>query len=180
MSVSGISGTSFMNANAASIQSQQRQIQNQFQSLAEQFQNGSLAAEQTVALPQSPPATPQGPFVNGTIALPGNSASSATGTMATPGGSSTTQSSTRQAHGHSHHRRHLGVEGGPETDSDTPNTAPFGQLGQAVQASTSSSAQSSAQQAYGSVEQGLQNALNSDLITAQSAALEASSISLTA
>jgi hypothetical protein len=190
MSVSGISSTSFMNANSASIQSRQQQIQNQFQSLAQQYQNGSLAAEQTATLPQSPLATPQGPFINGTIASPGNSSSSAngpssagptgTGTVTTPGSSSTTQPSMRQAHGHSHHRRHLGVDGGPENDSDTPNTAPFGQLGQAVQASTSASSQSSAQQAYGSVQQGLQNALNSDLITAQSAALQASSISLTA
>jgi hypothetical protein len=185
MSVSGISSASFMNANAAYIQNQQRQIQNQFQSLAQQYQNGSLAAEQTAALPQNPQATPQGPFVSGTIASPGNASASSTtpaasGTVATPGGSSTTEPSTRQVHGHSHRHRHLGADGGPENDSDTPNTAPFGQLGQAVQASTSSPAQSSAQQAYGSVQEGLQNALNSDLITAQSAALQASSISLTA
>jgi hypothetical protein len=160
MSVSGISSSSFMSQNIANIQNQQQQIQKQFQSLAQEFQSGSLSAEQTTAQPQSPLAT---------------------GTLATPGGSSSLdgpsgpQSGSPQSHGHSHHHhRHFNVNGDPLYEAT--NTATFGQLGQPIQEANSPAAQ----QAYG-VQQDLQQiALNSDLITAQSAALQASSLSVTA
>lgn len=163
MSVAGVSSTSFMSQSVANNQNQQQQIQNQFRLLAQQFQTGSLSTEQTNALPQSPLAV-------GTVATPGSS---------TPAGWSDVQSGS-QAHGHWHHHHgHHHVDGGTnsESDSDSANSPSLGQLGQAIQATSSSSAQ----QAYGTVQQDLnQIALNSDLITAQSAALQASSLSLTA
>lgn len=158
MSVSGISSSSFISQNIANIQNQQQQIQKQFQSLAQEFQSGSLSTEQTTAQPQSP-------LVTGTLASPGSSSSSDGPSGAQPG--------SPQSHGHAHHHRHLSVSGDPL--SETANTS-LGQLGQPIQAANSSAAQ----QAYGSVQQDLQQiALNSDLITAQSAALQASSLSVT-
>ncbi len=158
MSVAGVSSTSFMNQNIASCQNQQQQIQKQFRTLALEFQSGNLSTAQTNALPQSPVAA-------GTGATPGNSS---------PAGWSDVHSES-QAHGHWHHHHGHRVDG--DTDSETSNSPSLGQLGQAIQATNSSSAQ----QAYGSVQQDLQQiALNSDLITAQSAALQASSLSLTA
>ncbi len=163
MSVAGVSSTSFMNQNIANCQNQQQQIQKQFQTLAQEFQSGSLSTEQTTAQPQSPLAA-------GTVATPGSSM---------PAGWSDVQSGSQAlGHGHHHHGHHH-VDGSTnsESDSDSANSPSLGQLGQAIQATSSSSAQ----QAYGRVQQDLnQIALNSDPITAQSAALQASSLSLTA
>lgn len=177
MSVAGINSTSFSSPNAAYIQNQQRQAQQQsFQSLAQEFQTGTLM-QPRASLPQ---AVAPGPSANGTIDLPGGGTAAANGpssagTLATAASSTLAQATTQETHGHVPHRRHLGVEGGPEPDGATSSTS-HGQLGQTVQAGSASSVE----RAYGSVQQGLTNALNSDLITAQSAALEASTISLTA
>ena len=148
-----------MNQSAINSQNPQQQIQGQFHLMAQQFQAGNLSAEQT-----NTNSLPQGPLAHG-ILIPRDS-SSASGSAGTPPGS--------QVHGHGH--RHHGF---PQDDpgSEAANSPSLGQLGQAIQATNSSSAQ----QTYGSVSQDLQQiALNSDLITAQSAALQASTLSLTA
>ena len=160
MSVAGVSSTSFMNQNTVTSQNQQ-QNQNQFRSLTQQLQSGSLATEQTTAVPQSPLAVSS---VASPVSTP-------------PAGWAGAQLGTK-AHGHGHHHHHGHVRADSDTASDTESadTPSLGQLGQAIQAGNSSSAQ----QAYGSVQQDLdQIALNSDLITAQSAALQASSLSFT-
>lgn len=160
MSVSGISSSSFMNLNAASIQNQQQQMQQQFQALAQEFQSGNLSSAQTTALTQNPPQ------VSGTLATP---------TSAPTAASSDVPSSTQTAHGHSHHHRH--IQSDTDSDQDTSTTPSLGQLGQAIQSGSASTAQ----QAYGSLSQDLQQvALNSDLINAQSAELQSSGLSLTA
>jgi hypothetical protein len=162
MSVAGVSSTSFTNQGVVNSQNQRQQIQNQFQSMAQQFQSDNLATEQAGATPQFPSAT-------GPVALPGGSAPA----NFSPSGWSGVQSGTH-APGRGHHRGHSC--GDSDTDSESTGAPSLGQLGQAIQATNSSSAQ----QAYGSVQQDLQQiALNSDLITAQSAALQASSLSLT-
>lgn len=161
MSVSSIFSSSFMNPNISNLQNQQ-QIQQQFQALAQEFQSGNLSPAQTTALQQ------------------GNLQSGAT----TPSSGSTTSAtdSTNLQSGafhhpiRGHHPRHAHLSSN-DSDSDQTTTAPsLGQLGQAVQSGSSSTAQ----QAYGSLQQDVQQiALNSDLINAQSAALQSSGLSLT-
>ncbi len=163
MSVAGISSSSFANQSIVNGQNQQQPIQNQFQWLAQEFKAGNSSTEQTGAIPPNPTAV-------GTVATPGSS----TIDGASSGGSSNLSAS--WAHGHWHHH-HVHANSDADSDSETANSPSLGQLGQPVQGTSSSSAQ----QAYGSVQQDLnQIALNSDLITAQSAALQASSLSLTA
>jgi hypothetical protein len=76
---------------------------------------------------------------------------------------------------HRHHHMH----GSSQTDTDSDNTSAstLAQLGQPVQATTTSTAQ----QAYGSLQQDLQQvALNSDLLNAQASFLQDSALSVSA
>lgn len=73
------------------------------------------------------------------------------------------------------HRHHTSTSQA-DSDSDSGSTASFGQLGQPVQATTASPAQT-----YGSLQQDLQQvALNSDLLNAQTTFLQDSALSVTA
>lgn len=149
MSVSGISSSIFMNQNTANIQNQQR-LQQQFQQLAQQFQNGDLSPAQTSSLTQ-----------NG---LPTISA-------AAESQSSSLQSDTSTGREHWHHRMHIRAGSDPEQQGTNPLSTNPGQ--------TQPGSASTAQQAYGSLTQDLQQiALNSDLLTAQNGTLESTGLSL--
>jgi hypothetical protein len=155
MSIAGIS--SFLSQNVANIQNQQAKIGQDFQSLAQQLQASNLSPSQTTALNPGLQSGPTPPL-QGVPQQP-------------------IQSPIHGGHVHSNHHLRDPIEGDPSgDDSDTPITSPFGEFGQAVP-STSASA---AQQAYSSLQQNLsQVALNSDLINAQSEALEDHGLSLT-
>jgi hypothetical protein len=155
MSIAGIS--SFLSQNPASIQNQQSKIGQDFQSLAQQLQASNLSASQTTGL------------------QPGLQTGTTSPLQGVP--QQPILSPTHGGHAHSNHRLRDPIGTDTSDDgSDTPSTNPFGELGQGLQ-STSASA---AQQAYSSLQQNLsQVALNSDLINAQSEALEDHGLSLT-
>jgi hypothetical protein len=150
MSVSGISASSFFSQNPANIQNQQRMRQ-EFQSLAQEFQSGNLSATQSNVA-----ALEQGLQTGASTSAESSS----------PGASSGSQNT----HLHHHHHMRFRVDAG----SDNSATSLFNELGQTANPS-------GAQAAYSSLQQDLQQvALNSDLMNAQAAALQASSgISLT-
>jgi hypothetical protein len=174
MSISGIG--SYVNQNIASMQSQQQQIQQQFLSLAQQYQSDALSTEQTAA--QNPlaagttagnPLQPQNLVALGAAATPGSPSVPLNGDPLTeePGASG---EGPVQAHFHSF----IHAEPGSGSNFSHTQATGFGQTGQSGDAST-------AQQAYSSVQQDLQQiALNSDLLNAQAATLQVSGLSLTA
>ena len=164
MSVSGISSSSFFNAQSANVQNQQ-QWQQELQKLGQRLQSGSLpsppaaapTASQTelAALQQASPAASTSATLNGTPATPI--------LFKVPQGT--------PAHGiHTRSPHHLRVDAGDdENNSDTPNSNPLEQTLQSGNAST-------AQQAYSAWQEDLQQvALNSDLLTAQAAAWQPAS-----
>ena len=155
MSVSSISTSSFTNGNVESIPTRQQPTQQQFLALAQQLQSGNLSPAQTAALQQQQLQT-------------GATSSAA---------SSTSGATPRNDHVRAIFHHHLRPQPGDNEDSSNTTTPSFGQLGQSIQAATSSTAQ----RAYGSLTQDLQQvALNSDLLGAQSAALQESALSVSA
>jgi len=155
MSIAGIS--SFLSQNVASIQNQPSKIGQDFQSLAQQLQSSNLSPSQTTAL------------------QPGLQTGATPPLQGSP--QHTIQAPTHGGRFHSNHRLRDPIGTDTSDDgSDSPTVNPFGELGQAVQSTTASAAQ----QAYSSLQQNLsQVALNSDLINAQSEALEDHGLSLT-
>ncbi len=153
MSVSGISSSSFFNTQGANVQNQQ-QWQQEFQKLTQELQAGSLtspgATTQTAAQAQA--AAPQ----------PGSPSSvTPTAQNNAPGSLLFNLPHGTPKHGfHWRHPHHLQVGAGNDTD---PASSPSAQTLEPGNAS-------SAQHAYTSWQQDLQKiALNTDLLTAQSA-----------
>jgi hypothetical protein len=168
MSVSGISSSNFANYQSTSVQNQQ-QWQQAFQQLGQELQSGNLSPLQTTA------QTTESAAQTELTALQSGSANSSTtaapvGTPASPILFNTPQGS--PVHGiHARPPHHLRVDAGDDNDSDGQDSNPLGQA-----APSASSA--SAQQAYSSWQQDLQQvALNSDLLTAQAAAWQPVSLS---
>ena len=151
MTISAISSSALFAPGTPSINSQQ--AGQTFQSLAQQLRSSEFGSPQSPALPQP--------------GLPGFGTPTPTKGTATLSGSTGT-------HLHFHH---IHAPASDDADSDAPtSTSPFGELGQALQAGNSSAAQ----QAYGNLSQDLQQvALNRDLLSAQSAALQSSDLSVT-
>ena len=167
MSVSGISSSSSFNTPNANVQNQQ-QWQQEFQKLAQELQSGSLA---------SPEATPQATTQTELTALqqpsPTTTSPAPTPSPAQSGSPSSTQLNVPQGtpkHAiHLHRPHHLQIDAGSDGDQ---GPSPLGQTSPAGTAST-------AQQAYSSWQQDLQQvALNSDLLTAQSADWQPVSVSV--
>ncbi len=161
MSVSGISSSSFFNSQNATVQNQQ-QWQQEFQKLTQELQSGTLASPgaivQTTAQAQT--AAPQ----------------SAPEAIATPNAQNSDPGSLllNPPHGtpkHSLHLRrphHLQVGAGNDNEDASNATTETASPGNA----------SSAQQAFRSWQQNLQQvALNTDLLTAQSAEWQPVSLS---
>ena len=167
MSVSGISSSSVFNTPNASVQNQQ-QWQQEFQKLAQELQSGSLASPvattqattqtEISALQQAPPSA-----TSLTIARsPAQSSSPNATEVNVPQG-------TPKHAIHLHRPHHLQIDAGNDGDQDS------NPLGQAAQ----SGAASTAQQAYSSWQQDLQQVgLNSDLLTAQNADWQPVSVSV--
>jgi hypothetical protein len=155
MSVSGISSSSFFNAQSANLQNQQ-QWQQEFQKLGQELQTGSLS---------SPQATAQTTAQTELAALQQSSPTNSTASTQSSDSSAPTLAP-QGTPKHSIHLRtphHLRVDAGDESDTSTQDSNP---LGQTLQSGSSSAAQ----QAYSAWQQDLQQvALNSDLLTAQSA-----------
>ena len=156
MSVSGISSSSFFNTQSANVQNQQ-QWQKEFQKLGQELQAGNLsspqASDQTTT--QTELAALQPASQTGSTS-PAQSSDPASQLLNAPHGT--------PKHGvfrHSPH--HLHVDAGDENSSSTQDSNPLGQPAASGNSAT-------AQQAYSSWQQDLQQvALNSDLLTAQSA-----------
>ena len=159
MSVSGISSSSFFNAQSANIQNQQQQQQwqQEFQKLGQELQAGSLSTPQAAVQ-----TTTQTEFA----ALQPASQTAFTSATQSSDPSSQLVNAPQGTPKHGifrHSPHHLHVDAGDENSSSTPDSNPLGQP-----ASSGNSA--TAQQAYSSWQQDLQQvALNSDLLTAQSA-----------
>ena len=164
MSVSGISSSSFLNAHRSNVQNQQ-QWQQEFQMLGQKLLSGRLSSPLA-----APPSTSQTELA----ALQQASPAAATpavpiGTPATPIFFNVPQGT--PAHGiHNRSPHHLRVDAGDnDSNTDTPNSNPLEQTLQSGNAST-------AQQAYSAWQQDLQQvALDSDLLTAQAAAWQPAS-----
>jgi hypothetical protein len=157
MSVAGISSSNFLNYQNANVQAQQQQWQQAFQQLGQELQTGNLsplestaqttAQTELSALQQPSPASasPAAPI----------------GTPATPILFNVPQGTPK--HGIHERTPHHLVSADDNSDNSTQDSNPLGQTPQAGNSST-------AQQAYNSWQQDLQQvALNSDLLTAQSA-----------
>jgi hypothetical protein len=154
MSIGGISASSLFNLNTGSLQSTQQAQQQSFQTLAQQLQASEFnATQQNGAVPRINSPNPSS--ING-----GSTNASTSGTSAA-----------QDTRAHFHHRFRVRIDSGSENPDDSPNQE------QPLQSTTASTAQA----AYNSLSQDLQQvALNSDLITAQSAMLQSTSVSLTA
>src|SRR5579863_4455985 len=161
MSVSGISSSSFFNPASTNVQNQP-QWQQQFQKLTQELQAGSLA---------SPGATAQTTAQNPISVLETGSQSSATPAAQNSGPGSPLLNVPQGTPKHSLHFRHphrLQVDAGTGSDQDSNPSAQTLEPGNA----------STAQQAYGSWQQNLQQvALNSDLLAAQNAYWQPVSVS---
>jgi hypothetical protein len=166
MSVSGISSSSFFNAQSANLQNQQ-QWQQEFQKLGQELQAGSLpspqATAQATAQTELTALQPASPDSSSPLAPSGTPAAFLNVPQGAP------------KHGiHAHTPHHL-VDAGDSSDTPTQDSSP---LGQSLQSGTSATAQ----QAYSAWQQDLQQVgLNSDLLTAQGADWQpASGVSLSA
>jgi hypothetical protein len=161
MSVSGISSSSFFNTPSTNVQNQQ-QRQQEFQKLTQELQASSLASPGVAAQP-----TAQTPIA----AIQPGSRSSITPTAQNSGPGSTLLNAPHGTPKHSLHFRHphrLRVGAGKDSDQDSNPSAQTVEPGNA----------STAQQAYGSWQQSLQQvALNSDLLAAQNAYWQPVSVS---
>jgi len=153
MSVSGISGSSFFNTQSANVQNPQ-QWQQEFQKLTHELQSGTLA---------SPGASIQNTAqAQIAAAQPGTQSSAAPTAQNTDSGPPLLRSpqGTPEHSLHLHRPHHLQVRAGNDSEGSSNSSAEIANPGNA----------SSAQQAFGSWQQNLQQvALNSDLLTAQSA-----------
>lgn len=169
MSVSGISSSNFANYQSTNVQNQQ-QWQQQFQQLSQELQSGNLSPLQTTA--QSATQTAAQAELSALQSTSPNSSAPANpvGTPASPLIFNTPQGSPE--HGiHAHPPHHLRVDAGDDSDSDGQDSNSLGQPASSV-------SPASAQQAYSSWQQDLQQvALNSDLLTAQGAAWQPVSLS---
>lgn len=159
MSVSGISSSSLFNYESASLQNQQ-QWQQEFQKLGQELQSANIPVGQgsapITAQAQLATLQPQS-LQTGATALSQSSDPITTSLIPSQG------THTPGTHLHLHHR----VRVGASNDSDSATTPDSDPFAQPLPSTTSSSAQ----QAYTSWQQDLQQvALNSDLLTAQSAA----------
>jgi hypothetical protein len=168
MSVSGISSSTLANYQSANVQNQQ-EWQQAFQQLGQELQTGDLSPLQTSA--QTVTQTAAQTELNALQSASPNSTPPAApvGTPASPILFNTPQGT--PAHGiHAHPPHHLRIDAGNDSESDGEDS---NQLGQSPSASPAS-----AQQAYSSWQQDLQQvALNSDLLTAQGAAWQPVSLS---
>ena len=136
MSVSGILSSSFSHYNVQNMQSQMQQFQQEFQQLGQDLQSGNVSAAQSdfAALQQYAPQA--------------NSSSQSTSPIAQAFNQLATQDFQNQgAQMHHHHHHHGG--GGSQSNAIEQM---FQQLGQDLQ----SGQLSAAQQAYGSLQQDLQ------------------------
>jgi hypothetical protein len=153
MSVSGISSSSFFNTQSANVQNQQ-QWQQEFQKLTQELQSGNLA---------SPGAIVQTTAQTHIAAVQPESQSSTTPTAQNgdPGSLLLNAPRGTPKHGlHLRHPHHLQVSAGNDSEEGSNPSAETANPGNA----------SSAQHAFSSWQQNLQQvALNSDLLTAQSA-----------
>jgi hypothetical protein len=173
MSVSGISSSSLFNdVSTSNVQNQQQWLQ-AFQQLGQQIQSSSPSVGQTAGqTPAQTAAQIKAQTELATLQSPGSPASSPSPTQGsnpvTPAIDPRQANPTPGSHFHFHHRFRVGADqDGATQESD--------QLAQAFPSATSSTAQ----QAYTSWQQDLQQvALNTDLITAQSAALQSSATSV--
>jgi hypothetical protein len=159
--IAPISGNNYASQPSTGVQNPQQN----FSTLLQQMQSGQVPSQTTS---QTQGGTPAQHIVDGTTSsqtvLQGG-----TPAQHVIDGSASSQ--------HAHRRHHTGDGSQTDDDSDSGTTSSFGQLGQPVQATTASSAQ----QAYGSLQQDLQQvALNSDLLNAQTAFLQDSVLSVTA
>jgi hypothetical protein len=169
MSVSGISSSNL--ANLANYQSStnvqnQQQWQAAFQQLGQELQTGNLSPLQT-----STQTATQTAAQNALQSASPNSTSPATpvGTPASPILFNTPQGT--PAHGiHARPPHRLRVDAGDDSGSDGEDSNPLGQ--------SPSASPASAQQAYSSWQQDLQQvALNSDLLSAQASTIQPVSLS---
>lgn len=175
MSVTGVSSSNFFQSNVAqSAQNKFQQIQSQFQKLGQDLQSGNLAQAQSdfATLTQELPNAQQ----QTGAATSTNSIAQAFKTLgqdlqsgnlsAAQQDFAAIQQNAQQASGSSHaHHNHLrrAIDSGQQ-DSNTLSQA-FGALGQALQSGNLSSAQ----QAYASLQQDLQQFLSSTAGTSPSA-----------
>jgi hypothetical protein len=169
MSVSGIASSSLFNdVSSSNVQNQQQWLQ-AFQQLGQAVPSASLSIAQT---PGQTAAQIKGQTELATLQPPSSPASltspAQSGNPVTPAFDPRQANPTPGSHFHFHHRFRVGADqNGATQESD--------QLAQAFPSATSSTAQ----QAYTSWQQDLQQvALNTDLITAQSAALQSSATSV--
>jgi hypothetical protein len=168
MSVSGISSSNLANYPTTNLQNPQ-QWQQAFRKLGQELQPGDVSPLQTSA--QSATQTAAQTGLNALQSASPNSATPAApvGTPASPIIFNTPQGP--PVHGiHAHPPHHLRVEAGDGSDRDGEDSNPLGQL--------PSASPTSAQQAYSSWQQDLQQvALHSDLLTAQAASWQPISLS---
>ncbi len=138
-------------------------------------QNFSTILQQ---LQSSQTTSPTAPLQGGTPAqhIVDGSPTSPTGLQGGTPAQHIVDSSTSSSRIHGHHHIHSGAQSDSDSDSTSTSTSSLGQLSQPVQATTTS-----ATQAYGSLQQDLQQvALNSDLLTAQASFLQDSVLSVSA
>jgi hypothetical protein len=172
MSVSGISGSSFFNTPNANVQNQQ-QWQQEFQKLAQELQSGSLASPEATTQATAQTELTALQQASPTAASPPATSPTATPSPAQSSSPNSTQFNVPQGtpkHAvHLHRPHHLQIDAGTDGDQDSN---PLGQASPSATAST-------AQQAYSSWQQDLQQVgLNSDLLTAQSADWQPVSVSV--
>jgi hypothetical protein len=171
MSVSGISSSSLANYNNPGVQNASV-WQQQFQQLEQELQSGQLstaaqssATSEFGALPA--PASQPAPASSSPVASLTTPAFPQSTLNPQPIGPAQWQNTESGGGAHSHIRHHFRIDSGDE-DTTTQSPDQLAQLGQTLQSATSSTAQ----QAYSSFQQ---IALNADLITAQSAAWQPAS-----
>jgi len=154
MSVSGILSSSFSNYNVQNMQSQMQQFQQEFQQLGQDLQSGNVSAAQSdfAALQQYAPQANSSSQSTSPIAQAFNQLATdlqAGNTTAAQQDYATIQQDFQNQGAQMHHHHHHHGGGGSQTNSIEQM---FQQLGQDLQ----SGQLSAAQQAYGSLQQDLQ------------------------
>ena len=186
MSLAGIFGSSISSYSSQSIQNRMQQFQQEFQQLGQDLQSGNVSAAQSdfATLQQSTPQanSTTSPQSTNTIAQAFNQLSTDLqagnitasqqdyANLQQDFQSQGTQSQGTQMH---HHHHHHGGGGGSQENSITQM---FQQLGQDLQ----SGQLSAAQQAYGSLQQDLQQFALTNGVAATQSGSGASSVSLSA
>jgi hypothetical protein len=166
MSIAGVTNSNFFDPILTqSVQTKFQQIQSQFQQLGQDLQSGNLSqAQQDYAtLSQELPGAQQQQTGNSTLAqafttlgqdLQSGNLSAAQKDFATLQSDAQQQQQSGQVHYH-HHLRGGGAQGSDSTQQNNPISQAFGQLGQALQSGNLASAQT----AYASLQQDLQQYL---------------------